>query len=132
MTAPEAEDGDVTAATAAEVAEALGVGLRRVRQMAEEGHLRRRGRGRFDLPHALLARIGAAAIGQDRARRFPADVLAAAGWLVGFDRAQITGEDVAAWRAGVSRWGLPEDDATALLVTAAAALGDRAPRIAVK
>ena len=131
MTAPP-EDVDVTAATAAEVAEALGVGLRRVRQLAEEGNLRRRGRGRFDLSHALLSRIGAAAVGQDRARRVGADVLAAAGWLVGFDRAPITGDDLAAWRAGVARWGVPADEAAVLLVTAAAALGDRAPRIAAK
>lgn len=123
--------GNITTTTATDLADYLGVTPRRVRQLAEEGRLRKRGRGTFDMSHALLVNIGTRRMGQDRARRLSVDVLAAVGWLSGFALGQeeipITGEDLAAWRAMVARWGLSEDDATALLVAGAAQMGERAP-----
>lgn len=126
MTAP-----DMTAATAGDLADMLGVVPRRIRQLAEEGRLRRRDRGLFDAPHAILSRAGGLALGQDRARGVSADVLAACGWLAGFGgkiAAPVTRADLAAWRASCARWGLSEDESAALLAAAAGLLGDRAPK----
>ncbi|MCZ8133427.1 MAG: hypothetical protein O9248_00100 [Rhodobacteraceae bacterium] len=121
---------DVTAATAGDLADLLGVVPRRIRQLAEEGRLRRRDRGLFDAPHAMLSRAGGLALGQDRARGVSADTLAAVGWLMGFAgrlAAPVTKADLAAWRATCTRWGLSDDESAALLAAGAGLLGDRTP-----
>lgn len=122
---------DLTAATAGSLADLLGVTPRRVRQLAEEGRLRRRGRGTFDVSHAILGRLGAARLGQDAARGIDADTLAAVGWLSGFAgklAAPVTPADLAAWRDGCARWGCNADEAAGLLAAGAALLADRAPK----
>lgn len=122
---------DLTAATAGELADLLGVTPRRVRQLYEEGRLVKRGRGTFDVMHAILSSIGGAALGQDRKRGVPAHVLAAVGWLSGFAgklAAPVTPADLAAWREGCARWGCTADDAAGLLAAGAALLADRAPK----
>lgn len=122
---------DLTAGTAGEIAEYMRVTPRRVRQLAEEGRLRRRGRGHFDVAHALHGAVGRAFLGQDAARGLSGDAMAAVGWLVGFigkHGAPLTAADLTAWREGCERWGLSEAEASALLIEGAALLGDRAPK----
>ncbi|SDF50989.1 DNA-binding protein [Rhodobacter capsulatus] len=125
---------DLTCATAQELGDLLGVTPRRVRQLAEEGRLVKRGRGTFDTTQAVLGSIGAAVLGQDRKRGVPANVVAAVGWLSGFGGrvpAPVTAEDLAAWREGCARWGLTADEAAGLLAAAAALLGANAPQFKV-
>jgi hypothetical protein len=122
---------DLTAATAAELAELLGVTPRRVRQLHEEGRLVKRGRGTYDTTHAILGNLGALVLGQDRRRSVPAHVVAAVGWLSCFTgklAAPVTAADLAAWREGCARWGCTADQAAGLLAAGAAMLGDRAPK----
>ena len=122
---------DLTAGTAAELAELMGVTPRRIRQLYEEGRLVKRGRGTFDTMHAILANIGGAALGQDRRRGVPAHVVAAVGWLTGFTgklAAPVTPDDLAAWREGCARWGCTADEAAGFLAAGAALLADRAPK----
>lgn len=125
-----AAETDLPAATALELGGLLNVTARRIRQLAEDGRLRRTARGQFDVAHAVYHRIGAAALGQDAARGVPADVLAAVGWLSSFTGRRptpVTSADVAAWRTACARWGLDGDDGCALLIAAAALMGPRAP-----
>lgn len=122
---------DLTAATAADLADLLGVTPRRIRQLHEEGRLVKRSRGTYDTMHAILSNLGGAVLGQDRRRGVPAHVVAAVGWLTSFTgklAAPVTPDDLAAWREGVARWGCNADEAAGLLAAGAALLGDRAPK----
>ncbi|RJL09428.1 hypothetical protein [Paracoccus siganidrum] len=125
------EDRDITAVPADEIADLLGVGVRRVRQMAEEGRLRRRGRGLFDVTHALCVSRAVIVLNQRVSRNCSADTLAAVGWLAGFifkKPIPITAGDLDCWRDACARWNLTPDQAIGLLFAAAALLGDRAPK----
>lgn len=117
------------AMNATDLGKLLQVTPRRIRQLNEEGRLIRHGRGLFDSSHAVLSSCGQKALGQDRARGVDASVLAAVGWLAGFraDKALITAEDLYAWRKSCIRWRFSENEGNALLLQAAALLGDRAP-----
>ncbi|MFC3571386.1 hypothetical protein [Paracoccus simplex] len=128
-----AETRPVWACEASFLAEEWGVTIRRVRQMAEEGRLRRCGRGLFDWTHGELVKFGASFLGQDRARGIDGDTLAAVGWLGHFwgrKPAPVTAEELAVWCGLCARWGLSEHDASALIARAAAMRGEHCPPFA--
>ena len=118
---------DVYAMDAKELGDVLGVSERRVRQLADEGRIRRVGRGRFDVVYAMYENIGARVLGQNRRRRVSAQVAVAAGWLAGLPETATRG-DVAAFHAGARARGLTGADTTAAIDEAVALLGRRAPR----
>ena len=125
-----AEARPVWACDADFLAEEWGVTIRRIRQLAEEGRLRRCGRGLFDWTHGILVRSGAEFLGQDRARGIDGDTLAAVGWLryfMGRKPTPITSEDLAGWRKLCARWSLSDHAASALIARAAAMCGERCP-----
>lgn len=121
----------IWAQSAAEIAADWGVSVRRVRQLAEEGRLRRCGRARFDVAHGNLVQAGMTFLGQDKARSVNGDTLATVGWLRQFvlgKRVPVSAEDLAHWRGLCTRWGLSADDASALIARAAALCGDLCPQ----
>lgn len=125
-----AEAGPAWDWSAAEIARTWGVTVRRVNQLAEEGRLRRCGRGRFDVAHANLVKFGAVVLGQDGARGMDGDTLAAVGWLgnfMGRKPVPVTAEELDHWRGLCARWRLTGMDASALIARAAAILGERCP-----
>lgn len=124
--APAADDP--TIATVAQIAEALGLTPRRVRQLRENGELVTHGRGRIDATHAVNAHVGRRVLGQPAAQVADKFEVAAVGWLVGLSVSGVTAEDVAAWHVAAARWGLSEQQATAALMTAAGRLGDACPK----
>lgn len=116
--------------TAAEIAADWRVSVRRVRQLAEEGRLRRCGRALFDVAHGNLMQFGVTMLGQDGARGMDGDTLAAVGWLghfMGSKPVPVTAEELDHWRGLCARWGLSETDASALIARAAAILGEHCP-----
>lgn len=129
--APEDAKAPIWAGTADQIANDWGVTIRRVRQLAEEGRLRRCGRGMFDMGHGGHVSVGAAALGQDKARGVHGDVLAAVGWLRSFGdgkAALVDPDNLAAWAKLCARWGLSGIEASGLIAAAAALLGDRCPK----
>lgn len=125
-----AEAQPLWAWTAAEIAADWRVSVRRVRQLAEEGRLRRCGRALFDVAHGNLARFGMDFLGPDKARGVNGDTLAAVGWLGHFTLGKpvpVTADELAHWRSLCARWGLTADDASALIARAAALCGERCP-----
>jgi len=121
---------DVTALGVAELAAALGITARRVRQMREDGDLVKRGAAKIDAPHALNASLGwkfLANRGGPRPGKFEA---AGVGWLLGHRGLEVGRDELTAWQTAAARWGLSEDEALAVLMNAAALLGDKAPTFA--
>jgi hypothetical protein len=122
-------DDDVTVMNAVDLGELLDLTPRRIRQLAEEGRLVRRGRGLFDATHAIHTNAGTALLGQGAARGQDKLVLAAVGWLASFlvGKAKVSLEDVAAFKKGAGRWGLDDDGAMMVIARACALLGEAAP-----
>lgn len=96
---------DITAMTATDLAELLRVTPRRIRQLAEEGRLRRRGRGKFDVRHAIHGATGAEILGQDQRRNIAADVVVAVGWLAAIADAPAEGDNFKVWIDICAEWG---------------------------
>ncbi|MBU2890390.1 hypothetical protein [Celeribacter halophilus] len=119
---------DITAMTATDLAELLRVTPRRIRQLAEEGRLRRRGRGKFDVRHAIHGATGAEILGQDQRRNIAADVVVAVGWLAAIADAPAEGDNFKVWIDICAEWGLSHAEAMGLLIAGASLLGDRAPK----
>jgi hypothetical protein len=121
------DDEDVTSLGIAELAEALGVTPRRVRQLREDGDLVKRGPAKIDAPHAMNASLGwrfLAQRGGPRPTKFEA---AGVGWLLGHRGLEVGRLELDAWHTAAARWGLAEDEALGVLMNAAALLGDKAP-----
>lgn len=110
----------------------IDLSARRVRELAETGQLRRgAARGTYDWHSGILGHSGRTILGQERLRGLHHDTICAAGFLSAFTLkggSPVTAADLAAWGATCARWGLPTDDAGALIASAAGILGDRAPK----
>jgi hypothetical protein len=123
-------DIDPKSATAAEIANMIGITVRRVRQMHEDGLLVRQGRGRYDASYAIHIYIGSRMLRKRGMYGVSPNVRVAYSWLSGQIGAPVAEGELQRLFGLFKRWGVSEAQANMAIASAVKLLGEAAPEFA--